>query len=314
MTDGMVHLGRRRGRRRWKPVGYGVHRRVLEDDDGAEPAELCADLLAWQEALPRTTVFTHLTAAQVLGLWLPPVPDGAPVFASVPHGVQPPRRRELRVSRISAPLHPVVVGGVRLAPPAEVLLACARDLGLLDLAVLLDCALRRGHVTADAVNGVACDGRPGSPSLRAALALADARSESPWETVLRVFHRLCDVPVVPQREVYDEQGLFVARGDLWLEGTRTLHEYDGAVHRDRRTHVADLARERALVNAGWTRRGYTSRDLLGRDAMMLREADAAIGREHDPSRLRPWREALRKSLFSREGRARLRERWDGGPR
>lgn len=295
-------------------MGYGVHRRALEDEGGAVRAALRADLLAWQQALPPQTVFTHLTAAQVLGLWLPPVPEGAPTFASVPQGVQPPRRRELRVSRISTPYRPVVVGGVRLAPPAEVLLACARDLGTLDLVVLLDCAIRRRLVTTGEVAEVAAHRRPGSPSLRAALHLADPRSESPWESLLRMFHVLCEVPVVPQHEVFDEHGLFVARGDLRLEGTRTLHEYDGAVHRDRRTHVADLARERALVNAGWTRRGYTSGDLLARPVQVLREADAAMGRPHDPRRLGPWREGLRRSLFSREGRARLSARWGSRPR
>lgn len=196
MTDVTVHLGRRRGRRRWKPVGYGVHRRVLEDEGGAVLAALGADLLAWQQALPPQTVFTHLTAARVLGLWLPPVPEGAPTFATVPQGVQPPRRRELRVSRISTPCRPVVVGGVRLAPAAEVLLACARDLGLLDLVVLLDCALRRRLVMAAEVAEVAAHRRPGSPALREALAHADPRAESPWESLLRMFHVLCEAPQV----------------------------------------------------------------------------------------------------------------------
>jgi len=138
---------------------------------------------------------------------------------------------------------------------------------------------------------------------------ADSRAESPWESVLRMFHVLCDVEVEPQFEVRDERGAFVARGDLWIRGTRTLHEYDGAVHRDRRTHVADLARERRLANAGWTRRGYTSGDLLRRSQVMLREADAALGRAHDPRRLQPWLEALRESLFTPSGRTRLLRRW-----
>lgn len=124
-----------------------------------------------------------------------------------------------------------------------------------------------------------------------------------------MFHVLCDVPVEPQFEVYDEGGVFVARGDLWVRGTTSLHEYDGAVHRDRRTHVRDLARERALANNGWTRRGYTSGDLLGRSHVMLRDADAALGRAHDPRRLDPWLAALRVSLFSPGGKARLLSRW-----
>jgi hypothetical protein len=124
-----------------------------------------------------------------------------------------------------------------------------------------------------------------------------------------MFHVLCDVPVEPQFEVYDERGVFVARGDLRIGGTRTLHEYDGAVHRDRRAHVKDLARERGLANSGWTRRGYTSGDLLGRSRVMLREADAALGRAHDPRRLDPWLDALRESMFTSSGRTRLLRRW-----
>lgn len=320
MTDPMVHLGRRRGRRSWQPVGYGLHRRLLPRDAAATQPdrtglrELRADLLAWQVVLPAETVFTHLTAARVLGLWLPSMPDGLPVFASVPQGVQPPRRRELRVSRISRPLPPLVVAGVRVAPPAEILLACARDLGVLDLVLLLDCALRRGLVSSGQVAEVGRHGRPGSPTLRAALALADRRSESPWESVLRVFHVLCEVPVEPQHVIVDEWGVFVARADLWLRGTRTIHEYDGAVHRDRRTHVQDLARDRALANAGWTRRGYTARDLLREGEVMLREADTAIGRAHDRGRLEPWLTMLRASLFTSEVRARLSARWRVGTR
>ena len=196
-----------------------------------------------------------------------------------------------------------------MAPLPEVLLACARDLGLLDLVVLTDSALRRGACTPEELSEVAAPRRRGGPALRAALPFADARSESPWESVLRMFHVLCDVEVEPQFEVYDERGVFVARGDLWVRGTKSLHEYDGAVHRDRRTHVKDLARERGLANSGWTRRGYTSGDLLGRSHVMLREADAAVGRAHDPRRLQPWLEALRESLFSPSGRARLLSRW-----
>jgi hypothetical protein len=101
----------------------------------------------------------------------------------------------------------------------------------------------------------------------------------------------------------------VARGDLRVEGTRQIHEYDGEVHRDRRTHHADLARDRRILDAGWQRRGYTSRDLLTRAHVMLREADAALGRPHDPARLEAWYALLRTSLFSPLGQDRLRERW-----
>ena len=88
------------------------------------------------------------------------------------------------------------------------------------------------------------------------------RSESPWESVLRLLHCVADVEVEPQKKIYDDWGRFVARADLWVVGTRRLHEYDGEVHRDRETHRADLARERRLVEVDWQRIGFTSPQLV----------------------------------------------------
>ena len=232
-----------------------------------------------------------------------------PLLVSLPKSETRPKRPELRVLRQSVAVEPLTVEGVRVAPVPEVLLASARDLGLLDLVVLLDSALGRRSCIIEEIAAFAGSKRWGGPALRRAVAHADPRAESPWETLLRVFHEFSEVPVEPQFEVYDDQGVFVARGDLRIVGTRTLHEYDGAGHRDRRTHVNDLARERRLVNNGWSRRGYTSADLLGRAHLILREADAALGRKHDPRRLDRWLAALRGSLFSSAGRARLAARW-----
>ena len=136
----------------------------------------------------------------------------------------------------------------------------------------------------------------------------DGRSESPWESLLRVFHRACGVPVLPQHTVRGPDGEFVARGDLWLVGSRMLHEYDGGVHRERRTHREDLARDRRLLAVGWHRRGYVAADLLHRPEALLREADQTIGRRHRADRLDPWLALLRESLFHDEGRARFARR------
>ena len=303
-------VGRRRGSD-WRRVGYGLYRRrtavatSATGVAGGPQEQRLGDLRAWQALLPPAGCFTHLTAAEVHGLWLPPVPAELPVMACIPKGDDRVRREGLRVSRLTTRLSPVQVQGLRLAPVAETVLACARDLGLLDLLVLIDSAVRLGSCSIEELAETAAPRRRGAPALRQALALVDPRAESPWETLLRVFHVLCEVPVEPQFEVYDDGGVFVARGDLRILGTRTLHEYDGAGHRDRRTHVNDLARDRRLVNAGWMRRGYTSADLLGRAHLILREADAELGRLHDPRRLRPWLDALSGSLFTSTGSRRL---------
>ncbi len=107
-----------------------------------------------------------------------------------------------------------------------------------------------------------------------------------------------------------DDGSFVARGDLWLAGTRTLHEYDGAVHRDRAQHRADLLRDRRLVAAAWTRRGYTSRDVIEGAAGVIRDIDLALGRPHRAEHGRRWHALVAKSLFSPAGRARITARWD----
>lgn len=143
-------------------------------------------------------------------------------------------------------------------------------------------------------------------ALRRAVALIDARSESTWETVLRLLHVLSGLPPVePQADLVDDNGVWVARADLLLVGTRRLHEYDGETHRDRDRHRKDLAREKRLSRASYERYGFTASELLGRPGSVIRDAEVAFGLDHDPDRLRAWLEEIRPSLFTAAGRDRL---------
>ncbi len=298
----------RRGPRRnlqWRTVSHGLHRPV------AQQASPHGDLDAWQLVLPQSGVFTHLTAAGVFGWWQPPLPAGLPVFASQSRDDPRPRRPGLRVARHPEPPAHILRDGLRLASPEEVLLACARDLGVLDVVVLLDAALRCGDCDLPTVVAVA-QGRPGAPVLRRAAALADPRAESPWETLLRLLHVVCDVPVVPQHELYD-QGRFVARGDLWLEGTRVFHEYDGGDHLLRAQQRKDLRRARAVSNSNWVRRGYTAVEVVQQAHVIIRDADLSLGRPHRPERVRRWYGLLGESLFTPRGTARVLHRWNIRP-
>lgn len=293
-----------RGRRRgpaWVRVGHGLYRPACDED-----ADIAA-LRAWLLLLPDGACFTHLTAAGVRGWWLPPLPEGLPVFVNAPKGTVP-QRSELRVRR------PTVLGnvsayrGLPLAPPAEILLACARDLGLLDLVVLIDSALHAGDVTLDELRETA--GRPawGARVLREAIELADALSESAWETLLRILHVVCGIEVKAQFELFDDHGGFVARGDLWLVGTTRFHEYDGGDHLERKRQRKDLKRDGRIDDRDWSRRGYTRDDVLHQAVRILREADEAVGREHDPSRIRAWHALMRDSLFTPAGTAVVAQR------
>ena len=114
-------------------------------------------------------MFTSLTALELHGLWLPPLPAELPLFVAMPE-------------------------------PALHLGTCARAM----------------------LERTAAERRRGAPRLRQALGRSDVRSESPWETLLRLMHLACDVPVEPQAEILAPDGSFIARADLRITGTRTL--------------------------------------------------------------------------------------------
>jgi very-short-patch-repair endonuclease len=141
-----------------------------------------------------------------------------------------------------------------------------------------------------------------------AIPLMTGQAESIFEGMLRMLHVVSGIEVVPQYVVRTEDGAFVARGDLLLAGTRTLHELDGGHHRSATQHGADLRRDRRLLEAGYERRGYTSSDVLTRAIGILRDADRTLGRVHDPARIHAWYALLQQSLFTPSGQARLARR------
>jgi very-short-patch-repair endonuclease len=203
-----------------------------------------------------------------------------------------------------------MIDGLPVDAPGEILLRSARDLSLVDLTVLLDSATRSaGALVRDQVTDLCHGTRPGVRRLRAAALLADARSESAWETLLRLFHVSVGVPVETQHVVLDTEGHFVARADLLISGTSLLAEYDGGHHLTVPQQQEDLRRARRIAETSYIRRGYTADDLLNHPLMMLRELDRALGRRHRESRLKTWRHWLRESSYSAEGRRRLQNRW-----
>jgi hypothetical protein len=66
---------------------------------------------------------------------------------------------------------------------------------------------------------------------------------------------------------------------------------------------------RGLDDVRWNRRGYVLEDLLHQGLTILRDADAALGRPHQPERIRAWEAQLADSAFSVPGRHRLLRRW-----
>jgi very-short-patch-repair endonuclease len=295
-------LGRQR-LRSWDRLSHGLY------VPKAPPRRLVDDLRAWSLVLPVTAAFTHLTAAELSGWWLPEAPSH-PVFAAMSKADPRPRRSGLYVCRHPNPFpFTVTADGLKITTPAETLLACARDLGILDVVILADSALREEVVTMTELTVAAGQRRRGVPMLRQVLPLLDPRSESAWESVLRVLHQAADIPVEPQYEIVDEYGRFLARADLWIKGTRRIHEYDGAGHREPEVHQKDLKRDRNLIIGAWERCGFTSVQILNEGALIIRGVDKLLGRPWDSRRLQAWEGLLNESMFRRPGRARVLRRW-----
>lgn len=300
--DPGIVVGRRRGSS-WVRVTRGLHRRADVDDPRL------ADLLAWQELLPPEAAVAALTAAEHRGWDLPPLPDDLPVCMAMPYGVTAPvRPGRLRTTRHRLPPPYETLRGLRTTTAAETLLTCAPLLSLLDLVVLVDSALRAGDLELLELHLICRLHRRGIGRLRRAVALADPDSESVMETLLRVLHVVCGLEVESQYVVRTAGGDFVARADLWLVGTRTLPEFDGAVHADRAQQRVDRRRDRRLADEKWVRRGYTDDDLLRRAVTILRDGDAAVRRIHEPRRIRAWTSLFRESAFTPVGRDELARR------
>lgn len=285
----------------FQPVTRGVHRRRL---DGGEPEdEWLADLAGWQLLLTNHGCFTALTGARIRSWALPPLPVETPIFVAMQQDDPRPLRAGIRTSRHPAPIPRDEIAGIRCATSSEIVLACARWLAFVDLVVLIDSALHAGDVTIRELKAVCTPHRRGRRALLAALAWVDGRAESPWETLLRLLHVVVGISVESQVDIWDEHGEFIARADLQVKCTNSLHEFDGGHHRDPGQHRDDLRRERRLDDGGYVRRGYTASDVVQRPLGILRDGDRAVGREHDPARIRPWLAVFRLSLYTPSGRA-----------
>lgn len=286
----------------WQPVSHGLHRR-------AGPVRLLETCRALLQVLPPGTAFAHLTAATIYGLWVPRAPRDFPVLACLPPGEDRPERSGLYVFRSRAgQLSHRQVQGVPVLAPELVLGQLAEDLCPLDLAVAIDSALRSGHCTLMDIERAIVRRQRGLPVLRLGISLADGRSESPWETRLRLIHRAAGFQVEPQYVVSDDTGAIIARADLRLSGTRRLPEYDGAPHRSREQHERDLEREKLLARLGFERYGYIARELVHTPERIIADAEEALGLDRDRARLAAWQELVGPSVLTRSGKRRLLHR------
>lgn len=109
-------------------------------------------------------------------------------------------------------------------------------------------------------------------TLRAVGPLADGRSESPGESVLRLRCHEANVPVVPQVEVWRNE-ILLGRLDLGNEDLLQGFEYDGDEwHSSPEQRKHDRERRREISDNGWTIAALGCEEVFGR----ARECDRII--------------------------------------
>jgi len=291
----------------YRRLAHGIY--VMKCEGLAPEQEYRRDLRAWRLVLPDTAVFTHVTAARLLGWQLPKLPEQTPVFVAMDAKDKRPRRAGLICSRLVRKAQPYGPDDLPVDAPEEILLRAARDLGTLDVVIMLDSARRLGHIDEKRMEVILASKRPGVRVLKAAWALSNERAESGAESVLRLLHVAMDVAVDAQVELFDDSGAFLGRADLLITGTFDVQEYDGAHHRAKNQQSTDLRRDRAFAGSAYRRRGYVMDDLINHPVTVMHELDRILGRPHDMARLARWRRLVDNSLYSERGRERVLNRW-----
>ena len=249
----------------------------------ARPQTLLEECRARATRLPIDAAFSHITAARLHALPLPPrLMRESTLHVTVQDGRAPAGART-RGHR--SPYHADDVDrrlGVLATTPERTFCDLAGLLSLGQLVAVGDQLIRVGTGLVSKTDLEAAmdrhPGRRGLVRLRRALELLDALAESPKESELRVLIIESGFPEpVCNSRVFDDRHRFVARVDLSYPERKIAIEYEGDHHRDPDQWRKDLARRRRLEALGWTYVSVTQADLNDPRAL-LEDLRAALSR------------------------------------
>jgi very-short-patch-repair endonuclease len=164
----------------------------------------------------------------------------------------------------------VVQRGFRTTTLLRTIFDLTGRLSLVEAVVVADLALHAGLVRRPELT-VWIDsraGRKGVQQARRVLELAEAGSESPMESRLRMLLVLNGLPRPEvQVSLHDKAGSFLGRPDLYYREQRLGLEYDGETHRA--SLVEDNRRQNRLLMAGIRLLRFTAADVLRRPDRVL---------------------------------------------
>jgi very-short-patch-repair endonuclease len=286
-----------RAARDWRTFAPGVY--LTDGRDVSLPVRARAALLARPDGC-----LSHLTAAQSQG-WevLDTRPSwaamdaslmgikGADAEAKVDEG-RWPRADQVELTCtgiVSRPLpglllhrdptvQPALVGGFRVTEAARTLVDVARSAYFLVAVCLLDARFRQTPGLRSQVGAMLgiCGGTRGIVAAQRALRFADEKSESVLESLLRLLIILAGLPA-PTVQLQVRLGQLSFRADLGYEEARLLIEADGRdYHSEWRAVGRDLARQNALMNAGWRVLRFTWTQILFQPELVINAIRQAL--------------------------------------
>ncbi len=240
----------------WRRIGHALYCWTRLREDAWQL------LQAWHRKLPNA-VFNGRTAAWLHGLDLDPI-DPVEVAVPLSSGIRSRPGISVRRSDV-ATRNVVIVRGLPVTKVDLMLSDLSRGLPPVEALVALDAATRAGL------------GRAANPLDR----LAEP-AESPMETRLRWLLLQAGLPRPQvQASVYDSEGRFVGRADLYYPAARLVIEYDGLNHRDRL--VEDNRRQNLLISAGFHVLRFTAPDIRDRSGAVARHVREALTRLSVPA-------------------------------
>ena len=206
-------------------------------------------------ALPSSAVLAEVTAARLWGLPVPNRRTMEQVVAVVPPGSWQPQRNFSHVyRRILHSDEIVILDGRTLTTPARTFADCARSWSLPDALALGDAAVRACLMTIEEATSVVRRMRrlPGLKFARRVLPFIDSQAGSPQESRVRGIIINAGLPIPrPNVRILDENGGFIAIGDLVYDEWMIVIEYDGAHHRDPLRQAKDATRRTRLREIGF---------------------------------------------------------------
>jgi hypothetical protein len=225
-------------------------------------------------------ILSHVSAAQIWGIPVPPWMNDGRLHVSVPPDIRAPKGRRVVGHHVS--LHPmdvVELSGLRLTTQARTVCDLAGILREADLLAAVDFLhwWRRDEferVSMDELANVIArhPTKRGMRRMRAVLPLSSDHADSAPESIIRYNIIKSGLPTPDVNvELFDERGRFLAMPDLSWSKYRVAIDYEGDHHRtDERQWDKDIHRVPRLQDAGWHHTRLAKSDLASSDDFLGR--------------------------------------------